>query len=382
MSQKKKGNAYPKVVIATIVLALLAAGCFVANRYMTQKKETRLAEMQAQARATNETREREYQRELAEFAAQNTGGANISWPTAKPQGWDVVDLTSYALESPTSVVMDREDLLYNGMLLVNQWHSRPTEFDETKVVKLKNYSKNVIRASDNSVALLPAAADAWIKLFEAAQVQKSYDYFMIEEGFRSYEAQQKLFDKEKERLKSRYSDEEELIAATAKRVNLPGTSEYNTGLSAHPRVYLKDNAEINAKDHNFFESEEGLWLYENAWQYGFVFRFPLADYPVKGTLDRSYKTGVSSKLRLFRYVGLANAAVMHTLDLCLEEYLDYLAEHPHIAVFEDGHLRYEIIREKVSDGDQISVTQSNKPGVRNVEAMLDNMGYVITIMEF
>ncbi len=103
---------------------------------------------------------------------------------------------------------------------------------------------------------------------------------------------------------------------------------------------------------------------------------------MKGTLDKSYKTGVSSRLRLFRYVGVPNAMVMNTLGLCLEEYIDYLAEHPHIAVFQNGTLRYEIIREHVGDGETVTVTQSNKPGVQAVESMLDNMGYVITIMAF
>ena len=96
-----------------------------------------------------------------------------------------------------------------------------------------------------------------------------------------------------------------------------------------------------------------------------MFRFPLADYPVKGTQDKSYKTGVSVKLQAFRYVGRGNAAVMHALDLCLEEYLDYLMEHPHLAVFENGQLRYEIVREYVGEGDPFQVHVSQKSGIKN-----------------
>ena len=382
MSKPRKNRTFSTVLILTILLAAASAGCIYYSRQMVKTKETRLEVMQAEAKARNEEKEREYQVRLAEFKAENTGGVNIAWPEAKREGWDVVDLTTYPLESPVRTDIDRQELLYNGMLLVNQWHSRPQDFDESKTVKVKNYSKGVIRAKDNNVALLPSASDAWIAILKDAEVQKGYKYYMLEEGFRSYEAQQKLFDAQKQHLKSRYSDEEELNAATAKRVNLPGTSEYNTGLSAEPRLYENGNADVNTKDNSFFESEEGLWLLEHAPEYGFVFRFPLADYPVKGTLDKSYKTGVSSRLRLFRYVGVPNAMVMNTLGLCLEEYIDYLAEHPHIAVFQNGTLRYEIIREHVGDGETVTVTQSNKPGVQAVESMLDNMGYVITIMAF
>ncbi len=382
MSRPRKNRTFSIVLILTILLAAAAAGCIYYSRQMVKTKETRLEVMQAEAKARNEEKEREYQERLAEFKAENTGGVNIAWPEAKREGWDVVDLTTYPLESPVTVTLDRAELLYNGMLLVNQWHSRPQDYDESLIVKVKNYSKGVIRAKDNNVSLLPTAADAWVEMLKAAEVQKGYKSFMLEEGFRSFEEQQKLFDAQKNHLKSRYSDEQELNEATAKRVNVPGTSEYNTGLSAHPRLYENGNADVNAKDNNFFESEEGLWMLENAPEYGFVFRFPLADYPVKGTLDKSYKTGVSVRLRLFRYVGKPNAMVMKTLGLCLEEYIDYLAEHPHIAVFENGTLRYEIIREHVGDGESVQVTQSNKPGVQAVESMLDNMGYVVTIMAF
>ena len=113
-----------------------------------------------------------------------------------------------------------------------------------------------------------------------------------------------------------------------------------------------------------------------------VFRFPLADYPLKGTQDKSYKTGVGVKLRAFRYVGMGNAAAMHTMDLCLEEYIDYLSEHPHIAVFEDGNLKYEIVREYVGDLDPITVHVSQKNGIRNTVTSLDNMGFAITVFEY
>ena len=107
-----------------------------------------------------------------------------------------------------------------------------------------------------------------------------------------------------------------------------------------------------------------------------------ADYPTKGTLDKSYITGISQRLRYYRYVGEANAAVMYHTGMCLEEYIDFLGAHNHVAVFEDGILRYEILREYVGDGDMVTVTQSNKPGVQAVQCMLDNMGYAVVILEY
>ena len=154
------------------------------------------------------------------------------------------------------------------------------------------------------------------------------------------------------------------------------------GLTFTIRLYKNGDSEVNNKNSHFFTSDEGLFFHENAWKYGLVFRFPLADYPTAGTEDKSYKTGVSVKLRAYRYVGAGNAAVMHALDLCLEEYIEYLAEHPHIAVFEDGVLRYEIVRQYVGDADPFDVTLTGKGEVRNTITSLDNMGFAVTVFEY
>ena len=46
--KKRKSGVFSKVVIITIVLAVAAVGCLMGSRYMTEKKATRLEEMQAE----------------------------------------------------------------------------------------------------------------------------------------------------------------------------------------------------------------------------------------------------------------------------------------------------------------------------------------------
>ena len=123
-----------------------------------------------------------------------------------------------------------------------------------------------------------------------------------------------------------------------------------------------------------------MWLAENSGRYGLIFRFPLTDFPLPYTADKSYKTGISTEMNVYRYVGKGNAAAMHTLDLCLEEYIEYLMEHPHIAVFEDGVLRYEIYRQNVGDADPITLELTGKTA--NYDSSLDNMGGVITVFTY
>ena len=72
---------------------------------------------------------------------------------------------------------------------------------------------------------------------------------------------------------------------------------------------------------------------------------------------------------------------MHNLDLCLEEYIEYLQEHPHIAVFENGTLKYEISRQYI--GDEVNTfTIEVVQRASRYSMSLDNMGGVVTVFEY
>ena len=77
-------------------------------------------------------------------------------------------------------------------------------------------------------------------------------------------------------------------------------------------------------------------------------------------------------------MGKGNSDVMQCMDFTMEEYIEYLQEHPHIAVYENGKLKYEIYRQVVGDQDPINV-QVTADAV-NYESSLDNMGAVITVL--
>ena len=72
---------------------------------------------------------------------------------------------------------------------------------------------------------------------------------------------------------------------------------------------------------------------------------------------------------------------MHHLDLCLEECIEYLQEHPHIAVFEDGVKKYEITRQQVGD-DLASFSVQINQVTDNYTMSLDNMGGIVVAYEF
>lgn len=361
----------------TVSLVVLAVAASLLSGAIGSYRQQKLVARQKEVQQINEQRDQEYAVALAEFERASASGANLAWPMQKSEGWDVVDLTNYPLENPGSITLTRQDLMYGGMLLVNQWHSRPDDFDDAGVVSIGNYTGGKIGVADYNVKLFPVAIAALQDAIAGAK-DAGYEHYMVSEGYRSWDDQNALFQKAMDRLKSKYSGDA-LVEQAKKSVNYPGTSEFNSGLSFTLRLYSRTDASIGKPAYS--TTSAGQWMSENCWKYGFVFRFPLADFPLQGTADKSYKTGISAELNLYRYVGKGNAAVMHIKDFCMEEYVDYLQEHPHIAVFEDGVLKYEIYRQYV--GDETNEISLNLTGrASQYTASLDNMGGVITVFEY
>ena len=56
-----------------------------------------------------------------------------------------------------------------------------------------------------------------------------------------------------------------------------------------------------------------MWLQENSYKYGFIFRYPAG---------KSDITGVTEEVWHYRYVGVDAATEIYEQGLCLEEYLD------------------------------------------------------------
>ncbi len=384
MSRRKKSKAVPVVLIITVLVAALAAGCFLVKPLITDPiRKASAADLQKkQEEVTRQNQEimAEYNAAILELTTQKESQqvSNPSWPEHKSEGWDIIDLTNYPLENPTATVASRSELMTGGMLLLNEWHSRPADFDDSKITSVGKYlgGNSKIQTKDYNVTLFTNASDALMEAITAAR-DAGMEHYLVEEGYRSWETQNSYFQSKMEKLADRYSGDA-LIAAAKREVNYPGTSEFNSGLAFTLRLYDKTNPEI-AKP-KYSSTEQGKWMNENCWKYGLVVRFPLDAWPLETTQDKSFKTGVSVKLNLYRFVGKGNAAVMHYYDFCMEEYIEYLQEHPHIAVFEDGILKYEIYRQAVGDAATFNLQLTRN--ARSYTASLDNMGAVITVFEY
>ena len=379
MARTKKSKAVPVVAVLTLLIIAAAVVCFLIKPLVIepQREAIRKANEAAKAEVENRNKEAEakYASAIAELESQASIPTNPSWPDHKNEGVDILDLTGIPLENQSAVTMSRAELMTAGMLLINEWHSRPEDFDETGVVSVGKFytGDQKIQVKDNNVTLFPNAIAALREALDGAKAD-GLEHYLVEEGYRTYDQQNTYFQNRVTKLSNKYTGDA-LIAAAKKEVNYPGTSEYNSGLAFELRLYDKNDPDVSVPKYS--TTPEAKWMNENCWKYGIVFRFPQAGWPLETSTDKSFKTGVSKKLNLYRYVGKGNAAIMHYMDFTLEEYIEYLQEHTHIALFEDGVLKYEVYRQPV--GDDASVNVQLTRNAKSWESSLDNMGAVITV---
>lgn len=143
------------------------------------------------------------------------------------------------------------------------------------------------------------AAPDLFRLFDAARAAGFAP--VVREGYRSHEDQIAIMEERIARYVAAGKSRDEAMRLTAREVALPGTSEHELGLA----VDINDGPGVG--DWPLYG-----WLAENAWQYGFILRFP-----EKG----QGATGYAYEPWHYRYVGEVAAREIHEKSVTLEEYL-------------------------------------------------------------
>lgn len=175
-------------------------------------------------------------------------------------------------EEDTGEVMKTID----GILLVNKTYGLPSDYypDVDPVAKQKVEQ------------MIKAASD---------EINKEIIAFS---GFRSYNYQKKLYNSSVE------TDGEEYAQRYSAK---PGHSEHQTGLAFDLGGQMKYWLEPE-----FADTEESIWLAENAHRFGFILRYPE---------NKESITGYAYEPWHFRYVGEDHAKKIYEEGITLEEYL-------------------------------------------------------------
>lgn len=232
---------------------------------------------------------------------------NGQWYAHGPQGelltgWLTVGEDRYYLRQDGSRITGRLELegrtYYFGpdgveIVLVNPWNFIPDDY-ATELTLVDGWQYGSVRCADALKQMLQDCRNAGYSP-------------IICSAFRKHEDQVYLYQRKIQRLMAEGYSQEEATGLAGTVVAVPGTSEHELGLA------------FDIVDKSYQLLDEGQektpvqkWLMENAWQYGFILRYPS---------DKSAVTGIIYEPWHYRYVGKALARELYQSGQCLEEYL-------------------------------------------------------------
>ena len=238
-----------------------------------------------------------------ENSSQNTSSASqtsiVSSETVSSEDQSSSEVLSQTESAEEITAPHGLDADFKILTVVNGWNPLPKDYDyEGNLTKIpQRYIKGSLTQIDKDVwPYLKAMLDD--ALAEGIDIG-------VWSPYRSYETQKWLFERQVQKQinngvpKSKAEDKAATIVAR------PGTSEHNTG-------YALD---INCANDSFESTKAYKWLKKNAENYGFVMRY---------SKEKQEKTGVIHESWHWRFVGVKPAHEMNKLNMCLEEYVEYI----------------------------------------------------------
>ncbi len=174
------------------------------------------------------------------------------------------------------------------LTLVNRWNPIP-----------ENYGINLVEVPGGE-QVDERIYEPLMEMLEAAKEGNRDQLPLVVSGYRTQEKQQRLYDDRIAEYRGQGYSESEAKEMAEQWVAVPGYSEHQLGFAV----------DINGATYDVY-----LWLQENSYKYGFIFRYPG---------NKTEITGTAEEVWHYRYVGVEAAAEIHEQGICLEEYLENL----------------------------------------------------------
>lgn len=180
----------------------------------------------------------------------------------------------------------------DGILIVNKTYSIPSDYQPQNPYQ-EISSTSCLNCLDNETM------QAFKEMQADARALGLNIY--ISSGYRSWKYQQNLYN--------RYVSMDGQVAADTYSAR-PGHSEHQTGLAF----------DLNTVSDSFSYTNEGKWVANNCYKYGFILRYPLGKEKITGYIHESWH---------FRYVGIDLATKLYNNGnwLTLEEYYGLTSEY-------------------------------------------------------
>ena len=186
---------------------------------------------------------------------------------------------------------------------VTDWKLRLANYDNLLPEDFEVELANIDNSKDSKQ--FDARAVKYLKDMINAMKKDGNTKIWCQSTYRSVKRQKELYNASVQKYLKQGKTQEEADKLTLEYINKPGGSDHNLGLAV----------DFNYVDNSFAKTSEYKWLLKNAENYGFVLRYPE---------DKEDKTKIAYESWHWRYVGEENAKRMNELNMCLEEYVEYL----------------------------------------------------------
>lgn len=201
-------------------------------------------------------------------------------------------------ENETIMQKNWEELRDGNLILVND-QNPITEYSDEKLVQIGDYLQGVCNMKSKETKLNESAAEALKEMLTAFNEAVGENDLAVVSGYRDYNTQEAL-----------HYESLQKEASSDIFVARPDRSEHHTGLAVDFSLCDKAGTTTQYDGTGIYE-----WINNNCYKYGFIMRY-----------DTSKKelTGIGYEPWHFRYVGKCHAQIMKELNLCLEEYIEFL----------------------------------------------------------
>ena len=225
--------------------------------------------------------------------------------------------TNSVIESVNNSTNTKTEEIQSNTIENNQTENKPVETTKKKIddwrLTLANYENLLpenftVKVSNiDNTRQFDSRAIGELNDMMNAMKKDGVTNVWVQSAYRSVARQKELYDNSVKKYLQQGKTQEEAEKLTDEYINKPGSSDHNLGLAV----------DFNYVDNKFEKLDGFKWLKKNAENYGFVLRYPK---------DKEDITKIAYESWHWRYVGVEHAKKMNDLNMCLEEYIEYLSK--------------------------------------------------------
>ncbi|MBR1824355.1 MAG: M15 family metallopeptidase [Ruminococcus sp.] len=274
---------------------------------------------------------------------------------------EIPDTTDVTVPDPNQTIyesfqVDTTDKFKGDLILVNEEHQYFGGDEDLVSITDMNYENEIscFTAVDSTYTILRHVYGPMAEMVQDFYDKYNNDTLIIYGSYRTTEFQQQLYE----------DDLAQSGDGESTRVAKPGFSEHETGLA------FDFTESVN---HDYDGTGDFAWINANCFKYGFIVRYTEAKQRLTKIQDEPWH---------FRYVGIPHAYYMDSKDLCLEEYIDLVREHPydgeHLEFSDNEGNDYEVYFVASDDGSE-KTTVPVPTGTRYEISGNNVDGFIVTV---